>query len=216
MRSAVVLAGGKSSRMGGDKGLVILNGKPIIAHVLERIRLVVDEVIIVIGSDAQREAYISFGDRVIADRLPCGSPLIGAYTGLSEARGEYTFLTGGDQPLIDPRVVELLFAEVRGHDAATPYWPNGWVEPLHSVYRSRQAANAALTLIESGEKRLRLILDTLPNVVRVPVDKMKSIDPELRSLMDVDTSDELESIRLLIEKGGKRGTPDPFKKGTIR
>jgi len=202
--------------MGGDKGLVILNGKPIIAHVLERIRLVVDEVIIVIGSDAQREAYISFGDRVIADRLPCGSPLIGAYTGLSEARGEYTFLTGGDQPLIDPRVVELLFAEVRGHDAATPYWPNGWVEPLHSVYRSRQAANAALTLIESGEKRLRLILDTLPDVVRVPVDKMKSIDPELRSLMDVDTSDELESIRLLIEKGGKRGTPDPFKKGTIR
>ena len=216
MRSAVVLAGGKSSRMGGDKGLVILNGKPIIAHVLERIRLVVDEVIIVIGSDAQREAYISFGDRVIADRLPCGSPLVGAYTGLSEARGEYTFLTGGDQPLIDPRVVELLFAEVRGHDAATPYWPNGWVEPLHSVYRSRQAANAALTLIESGEKRLRLILDTLPDVVRVPVDKMKSIDPELRSLMDVDTSEELESIRLLIEKGGRRGTPDPLKKGTIR
>ena len=201
MRSAVVLAGGKSSRMGGDKGLVSLNGKPIIAHVLERLRLVVDEVIIVIGSDAQREAYASFGDRVIADRMPYGSPIVGAYTGLSEARGEYTFLTGGDQPLINPRVVELLFAEVRGHDAATPYWPNGWVEPLHSVYLSRQAADAALALIESGEKRLRLILDTLPNIVRVPVDKIKEIDPELRSLMDVDTSEELDSMRMLMKRG---------------
>ena len=199
MRSAVVLAGGKSSRMGGDKGLIILDGKPIIVHVVERFRPVVDEVVIVVGSDTQREAYASFGARVVADLFPLGSPLVGAYTGLKEARGEYSFLTGGDQPLIDPRVVELLFTEGDGHDAATPYWPNGWVEPLHSVYRSRPAANAALALIESGEKRLRLILDTLPDVIRVPVDSVKAIDPELRTLMDVDTAQDLERIRHLTE-----------------
>ncbi|MCX6648373.1 MAG: molybdenum cofactor guanylyltransferase [Candidatus Bathyarchaeota archaeon] len=198
MRSAVVLAGGKSSRMGGDKGLITLEGKPIIAHVLERLRPVVDEVVIVVGSDAQGEAYGSFGARVVADRLPSGSPLVGAYTGLGEARGEYTFLTGGDQPLIDPRVVELLFAEAEGHDAATPYWPNGWVEPLHSVYRSRKAADAALVLIESGEKRLRFMLDALPDVKRVPIDEVKAIDPELRTLMDVDTAEDLERVRRLI------------------
>ncbi len=199
MRSAVVLAGGKSSRIGGDKGLIILDGKPIIAHVVERFKPVVDEVVIVVGSDAKREAYASFGARVVADLLPRGSPLVGAYTGLKEARGEYSFLTGGDQPLIDPRVVELLFTEGDGHDAATPYWPNGWVEPLHSVYRSRPAADAALALIESGEKRLRLILDTLPDVIRVPVDSVKAIDPELRTLMDVDTAQDLERIRHLTE-----------------
>jgi molybdopterin-guanine dinucleotide biosynthesis protein A len=183
--------------MGGDKGLIILDGRPIIAHVLERLRPVVDEVVIVVGSDAQREAYDSFGARVVADRLPCGSPLVGAYTGLREARGEYAFLTGGDQPLIDSRVVELLFAEAEGHDAATPYWPNGWVEPLHSVYRSRQAADAALALIESGEKRLRLMLDALPDVKRVLIDEVKAIDPGLRTLMDVDTAEDLERVRRL-------------------
>jgi molybdenum cofactor guanylyltransferase len=200
LRSAVVLAGGKSSRIGGDKGLIILGGKPIIAHILERLRPVVDEVVIVVGSDAQGEAYDSFGARVVTDCLPRGSPLVGAYTGFMKTRGEYVFLTGGDQPLIDPRVVELLFVEAHGHDAATPYWPNGWVEPLHSIYRSRVAAEAALALIESGEKRLRRMLDALPDTRRVSIDALKGIDPELRTLMDVDTAEDLERIRRLIEK----------------
>ncbi len=186
--------------MGGDKGLIILNGEPIITHIVERLKPIVEDIVIVVGSKAQKEAYASFGARVVADRLPRGSPLVGAYTGLKEARGEYTFLTGGDQPLIDPRVVELLFAKAAGHDAATPYWPNGWVEPLHSVYRSRKASDAALVLIESGEKRLRLILDTLPDVTRVPMDEIRAIDPNLKSLMDVDTAKDLEYIRRISEK----------------
>lgn len=201
MRSAVILAGGKSSRMGIDKGLIILDDKPIIAHIIERLRPIVDEVIIVVGSDAQGKDYASFDAKVVTDLFPQGSPLIGAYSGLKEACGEYTFLTAGDQPLIDNRIVELLFLEADGHDAATPYWPNGWVEPLHAVYRSCPAADAALILIESGEKRLRLLIDTLPDVIRVPMDSVIAIDPELRTFMDVDTTQDLEHIRRLTNKG---------------
>ncbi len=186
--------------MGGNKGLVELGGKPIVAHVVERLKPVVDEVVIVVGSESQRAAYQSFGERVVADLIPGSSPLVGAYTGLREARGEYAFLTGGDQPLLDSRVVEFLFTEAEGHSAATPYWPNGWVEPLHSVYHSRHAADIAMTLIESGEKRLRLILDTLSDVVLVPMCEVKTIDPDLRTLMDVDTAQDLEYIRQLTEK----------------
>ncbi len=194
LRAGVVLAGGRSSRMGGDKTLAELRGSPLIAHVVERLRPAVDEVLIVVGSEAQRAAYASFGARVVADLLPRGTPLVGAYTGLGEARGEYAFLTGGDQPLLDRRVVELLFARAEGHDAATPHWPNGWVEPLHAVYRSRPAAEAAQRLIESGENKLGMILRTLPDVVRVPIDDVRAIDPELRTLMDVDTAQDLERV----------------------
>jgi molybdenum cofactor guanylyltransferase len=200
LRSGVILAGGKSSRMGVDKGLISLAGKPIVAHVVKRLTSIVDEVIVVVCSDSQSEAYRGIGAHVVVDVFRSDTPLIGAHTGLAEARGEYAMLVAGDQPLVDPRVVELLFAEAEGHDAATPYWPNGWVEPLHSVYKAKPSAQLALNLERSGKKRLRLLLDSLPDVKRVPIDEVRRIDPELRTLIDIDTPEELDRVRRLIEK----------------
>jgi molybdopterin-guanine dinucleotide biosynthesis protein A len=200
LRSSVILAGGRSTRIGVDKGLILLGGKPIVAHIAERLASVVDEVIVVVCADSQAATYRSLGWRVITDIYTSDTPLVGAYTGLAEARGEYTFLTAGDQPLLDPRIVELLFAEAKGHEAATPTWANGWVEPLHSVYSTKPAAEAAHLLVEAREKRLRMLLDALHDVKHVPIDELKTIDPELRTLMDVDTAEDLERVRHLIEK----------------
>ena len=194
LRSGIILAGGRSSRIGVDKGLIPLNNKPLVTHVAERLTPVVDEILIVVGTESQAEAYYGLGGRVIIDIYHSDTPLVGAYTGLAEARGGYTFLTAGDQPLLDARVVELLFTEAEGHDAATPTWPNGWVEPLHSAYATRPAAQVARRLIEANEKRLRMIIDTLPDVRRVQIDEVKIIDPELRTLMDVDTTEDLKRI----------------------
>jgi hypothetical protein len=52
----------------------------------------------------------------------------------------------------------------------------------------------ALRLIESGENKLGLILHTLPDVVHVPIEEVRAIDPELRTLMDVDTAQDLERV----------------------
>lgn len=200
MYTAIVLAGGRSCRIGGDKGLTLLNGRPLVAHVLARLESVVDELIIVVSSDVQVEAYRGFGARVLTDRVRRDTPLVGAYTGLAEAKGEYAFLTGVDQPLLDPRVIRLLFNEAEGHDAATPTWPNGWVEPLHAVYRSEPAATTALSLIECGEKKLSRILSNLSDVRHIPIDEIKALDQELLTLIDVDTSEELARVsRLLIK-----------------
>ena len=200
MRTAIVLAGGKSSRIGVDKGLVILNEKPLVAYVIERLEPVVDEVILVVGSQAQVVAYEGFGSRVIRDKIQGGTPLVGAYTGFIEASGEYAFLTAVDQPLLDARIVELLFKEAQGHDAATPTWANGWVEPLHAVYKTRPSAAAAERLIEAGDKKLGMILSTLRDVVHIPIDKVKTLDPELHTFMDIDTAEDLEKISRLLTK----------------
>ncbi len=185
--------------MGADKGLALLQGKPLVAHVAERLATVVDEVIVVVSTEDQAKGYRSYGLLVVADAFPSESPIVGAYTGLAVARGGFTFIAGGDQPLLNPRVVELLFDEAEGHDAATPYWPNGWVEPLNSAYRTERAAAAALQLVKSGENRLRRLIDSLPDARRVPIDDIKAIDPDLRTLMDVDTPEEFERIRRLAE-----------------
>jgi molybdopterin-guanine dinucleotide biosynthesis protein A len=199
LRSGVVLVGGRSSRMGVDKGLIPLVGKPLVLHVAERLSTVLDEVIVVCG-EAQAETYKALGLRILTDLYRSDTPLVGAYTGLAAAEGEYTFLTAGDQPLIDPRVVELLLREAEGRDAATPSWPNGWIEPLHSVYHTRRAAEAAIQLVEDGEKRLSLLITSLPDIKRVPIEMIRAIDPELRTLMDVDTAEDVDRIRSLAER----------------
>jgi len=198
LRSGVILAGGRSRRMGVDKGLLPLGGKPLAAHVAERLEATVDEIIFVVGTDSQADAYRGLGGRVVTDAYPSGTPIVGAYTGLTEAHGAYAFLTAADQPFLNPRVIELLFSEAEGHDAATPHWPNGWVEPLHAVYAAKPAAEAARRLIEANEKRLRRLLDALSDVRCVPIDVVRAIDPELRTLMDVDTAEDLEHVRRLI------------------
>lgn len=200
MLSAVILVGGRSSRMGGDKGLMNLDRKPLIAHVAEKLELLVDEVVIVVGSNEQIDAYHKYGTRVVADKPLGNTPLVGAYTGFAEVHGEYVFLTGGDMPLINKRIVDFLFAKVEGYNAATPTWPNGWVEPLHSVYRTKPAAEAALHLIESGKRRLSLILDKLSNVRHIPISIIRKIDPELRTLTDINTTEDLENVRALFKR----------------
>jgi molybdopterin-guanine dinucleotide biosynthesis protein A len=194
MRSAVILAGGNSRRMTVDKGLTLLHGEPLILHTKRRVARVVDEVIVVTHTREQQQTYqrVLNDTKIILDIIGEGSPVLGAYTGLSNALGNYTLLTGHDMPHIDPRVVEHLFNLADGHDAATPVWPNGYVEPLHSVYRSSAGAEQARRLLDTGEMRLRMILRGLIDVVALPVEQIRQIDPELLTLHDIDSLEDLE------------------------
>jgi molybdenum cofactor guanylyltransferase len=194
MRSAVILAGGNSRRMTVDKGLTLLHGEPLILHTKRRVARVVDEVIVVTHTREQQQTYQRVLDdtTIILDAIGEGSPVLGAFTGLSNVQGNYAFMTGHDMPYIDTRVIEQLFNLANGHDAATPLWPNGYVEPLHSVYRSTTGAQQARRLLDIEEKRLRMILRGLTDVVTLPVEEIKKIDPELLTLHDIDSPGDLE------------------------
>ena len=180
-----------------------LKGKLLIQYTIERLVTVVDEVIVVVRSDEQRRAFSSLGVKVVTDRVKEETPLAGAYTGLLEARGQYAFVTGGDYPLLNACAIELLFKEVMGHEAATPSWPDGWVEPLHAVYRAESSTGCALRLLDSGEKRMRMVLRNLNDVKFVPIDAIQRFDPELYTLFDVDTMEDLEKVRRIISLLGQ-------------
>ncbi|MCX6643241.1 MAG: molybdenum cofactor guanylyltransferase [Candidatus Bathyarchaeota archaeon] len=194
MRSAVILAGGNSKRMTVDKGLTLLHGEPLILHTKRRVASIVDEVIVVTHTCEQQQTYQRVLDdtKIILDIIGEGSPVLGAYTGLSNAQGNYTFMTGHDMPYIDPRVVEHLFNLADGHDAATPVWPNGYVEPLHAVYNTSAGAEQARRLLDTGEMRLRMILRGFSDIVTLPVEEIRRIDPELLTLHDIDSPEDLE------------------------
>lgn len=163
----------------------------------------VDEVLVVVGSDAQREAYkgVLDGDvELLVDLYEGGSPLVGAMTGLSRARGRYAFITGCDSPFLSPEAIQLLFSESEGLDGATFQWPNGWIEPLMAIYRVEPSLNLALEAYRVGDLRLRRVLRELPKLKLIPIDLLRSIDPRLLTLFDIDTEDALSQAEEILKE----------------
>ncbi len=127
-RTAIVLAGGESSRFGSNKALQVLAGKPLVSHVAERLSHVVDEIIIVIGRDKSRkeyEAVVPSHVRVLNDEQEGKTPLIGIVAGLRATNSEYALVSACDIPFVDEGVIRFLFEHASGIDAAIPRWNEG-------------------------------------------------------------------------------------------
>jgi molybdopterin-guanine dinucleotide biosynthesis protein A len=204
MRTAIVLAGGDSTRMKGDKGLLVLASEPMVCRVVDGVSRVADEVLVVVGSDDQRKEYSdALGDRaeILTDAYGEGSPLVGAITGLQRSHGEYAFITACDMPFVSPEVIRWLFAEAEGHDGAVFEWPNGWIEPFLAVYRVEPSLRIARDLFGEKNLRLRMILRRLPDVKHIPMDSLRERDPELLTLFDADTRDAMIKAEKILEKG---------------
>jgi molybdopterin-guanine dinucleotide biosynthesis protein A len=203
MRTAIVLAGGDSTRMKRDKGLLDLASEPMVCRVVDGVSGVVNEVLIVVGSVEQLEKYSDLlGDRaeILSDVYGDGSPLVGAITGLQMARGKYALITACDMPFVSLDIVRWLFAEAEGHDGATFEWPNGWIEPFFSVYCVEPSLRIARELYEEKNMRLRMILRRLPDVKHIPIDYLRERDPELLTFFDVDTKEAIVEAEKKLEK----------------
>jgi molybdopterin-guanine dinucleotide biosynthesis protein A len=194
--------------MNGDKGLKELCGEILVNRVMRQVGERVDEVLLVVGSEEQREVYSGVVDediKLVVDLYSEGSPLVGAITGLKHAKSEYAFMAACDMPFISDEVVETLFKEAEGYDGAVFQWPNEWIEPLLAVYRVKPSLEKALDLYDAGDLRVRRILQNLPNVKMIPIDDLKAIDAELHSLFDADTEDALREAEKILEKRGIKG-----------
>ena len=201
MRTGIILAGGDSTRIGTDKGLLDLNGKPLIQYVVESLKPVVDEVIVVVGSDVKKPFYWQVLDEdvtVVSDMYDEGSPLIGLITGLTNASGEYAVVAACDMPFINSDLVDLLFLLSYDLNGTLLVKSNGWVEPLPAVYKVSMCLKRASQLHMQNDLRIRKVLETLPDVARVPIERLKVIDPELRSFFDLDTKERYnEALKIL-------------------
>jgi len=181
-----------------------LAGKPLISYAVDTLTPLVDEVILVVGSDAQRQSYRSIlhsSAKTCVDVYPGGSPLVGLITGLTEARGDYAFVTGCDMPFIRPGPVELLFSMAEGRDGAVFLKPNGWIEPLMAAYRVETCLPEALRLHRAEDLRIRMVLRNLRDVAYVPASNA-GVDPELL-FFDADTEERLAAAERIISRTDK-------------
>lgn len=201
-RTAIILAGGVSSRLGQDKGLVRLAGKPLIQHVLDKVESLVDEKLVVVSSDEQTKQYtkeLGFETKVIADEAEFHGPLRGAAAGFEKARGEYSLLIACDTPFASKNVLQLLLELSLNKSAVIPRWPNCCIEPLEAVYCTKPALEAARDGLRSGEVRMQAMVNRLRNIRYVSTLVLEQLDPGLRTFFNVNTSLDLRKAEVMLK-----------------
>jgi molybdopterin-guanine dinucleotide biosynthesis protein A len=206
-RSAIVLAGGFSSRFGQDKGVLELANKPLIRHVVDAVSTVVDETVVVTNSQERVTKYAEVtrsGVKFAVDVCESRSPLIGALTGFGVAHGKYSLLLPVDTPFVSREVVSLLFELCVNRAAVIPRWPTGNIEPLHAVYQTAQALEAAKNAVAEEKLNMRAMIEKLRGVRYVSTLVIQQLDPELRTFFNINTPADLAEAGAMVKRR-KRG-----------
>ncbi|MCX9024967.1 MAG: molybdenum cofactor guanylyltransferase [Candidatus Methanoperedens sp.] len=194
--SALILAGGRGSRLGyREKALMDINGKPLLAYVIESLEKVVDNLIISVRDRAQGELLESRfpGFSFAYDMHKNTGPLAGILSGLLLSRDEFCFIAACDMPFINDKVVKMLFQKSEFHDAAIPRWEDGFLEPLHAVYRCKPMILETKKAIESGETIILAPVFKL-KVNYVGIEEIKKLDPDLKTFMNINTPEDMQKI----------------------
>jgi molybdenum cofactor guanylyltransferase len=185
--TGLVLAGGQGSRMGGvDKGLARFRGRPLVAHVIERLAPQVGEILV--NANRNPEAYAGFGHRVIADEIPgFAGPLAGFERGLAHARGRLVATVPCDSPFLPADLVARLRAALEASGADLAVARTG-VQPHPVFCLMRRDVHASLSgFLASGQRKIDKWYAALA-VVEV------AFDDEAEAFANINTRDELAGL----------------------
>ena len=215
--SAVILAGGFSTRFGQDKALLQLGTEPLILHVLNRVSSIVDEEIIVASTEkgrSQLQKVVAHKATVLVDEVKIQTPLVGAYTGFNHARNEYSLLLSCDTPFVNAEIMQFLLETCVNRTASIPRWPQGHIEPLQAAYRTKSALTAAKSALDEGKLNMNSMIEQMREVRYISTLVLKQLGPKLRTFLNVNTQADLRSADSLLKKGqyelAVKGTREEF------
>jgi len=114
--TAIILAGGKSSRMGEDKGLMLFEGKSMIEHIINLAKPLVNHILII----SNNSAYHQFGYPVFEDFVKDKGPLVGIFTGLQNTTTVKNLILSCDVPFVNNELIELLLSHSENYDVVIP------------------------------------------------------------------------------------------------
>jgi molybdenum cofactor guanylyltransferase len=187
--SLLIMAGGRGSRLGGTvKALVRVGGRTILERILDQLGPVADEhLALAHGADLVAPE----GLRVVIDTREYAGPLPALAHGLPNATGEVCILVAGDMPFVSRDVFRYML-QLRAREAALVVVPyvDGHIESMHAVFRRQDLSDALATAQRVGEQRLFKVFESLnPRIVEES--ELRRIDPDLRSLFNVNSPEDL-------------------------
>lgn len=184
--TAVIMAGGKSRRMGTDKAFVPFQGKLMIQHVIERIEGVASRQLLVTN---EPPAYAFLGLPMVSDIFQDCGPLAGFHTALYHAATPYILVVACDMPWLNPHLLRYMLSLRHDFDAVVPRWTK-FPEPLHAVYHQN-----CLAPIEEKLRARQFKSIAFYDQVRVRYlerEEIARIDSEGRSFHNINSPQDLE------------------------
>lgn len=214
--TGILLAGGRSRRMGRDKAWVELAGRPLIQWALAALRQASDSQLVVARDRAAAERLAGLGVPMVIDELAARGPLTGVHAGLRAAKTDLCLVLACDMPLVRPELLRFLAVEIGAWDAAVPYAGDAepppdlfagatrardaGLQPLLAAYR--KSCLPALERILAGGPLPTMALLSLVKSRVINPELWRQVDPEGRSFLNINTHQDLElATRLLAGMG---------------
>lgn len=185
--TAVILAGGKSSRMGQPKALLRFAGEPLIVHMVRRLGQLFSDTVVVAAPEQELPALPS---TIVRDDVAHQGPVGGIYYGLKAARRDICFVTSCDAPFLNLRLIAYLMAQISDYDVVVPFTQERF-QPLHAVYR-KQVAPLLKEQLERGELRPIFLYDKV-RTRKITEAEMHPHDPESLSFLNMNTPEDYQA-----------------------
>lgn len=204
MTMAAVLAGGKSRRMGRDKLFIEVEGRGLLQRVLDVLELIFDDIMIVVSATETDETLEKFNwvrHRIVQDLIPDKASMGGLYTGLYYAKSDRVFAVGGDMPFLSRGLINYIISR-DDYDIVIPHTSRG-LHPLHAVY-SRRCLPLIKVMIDEGDLSISSLACKM-NRYDVSEEEIRRVDPDLTSLININTPGDLEMIKGSHIRAGSEG-----------
>ncbi len=200
--TGIILAGGKSTRIGTGKPQLKIGKGHLIDRVVDTLSQFTSSILIVTTEDQVSLAESAApGARRVKDIYPGKGPLGGIYTGLMYAETSYSLVVGCDMPFLNGGLIRYLIDGASGFAAVAP--KIGWmIEPLHAIY-SKSCMPSIEALLRENQLQIIKLFD-LVNTRFVAEKEIDRFDPDHLSFLNINTEDDLLKAEVLI---GAR--PDP-------
>jgi FdhD protein len=187
------MAGGRSMRMGVDKTLLPVHGETLLARVVQAVSGVCAHTVVVTDRAEQiAEAGLPADTEVLIDEVSYQGPLGGLVTALKAAPDDWVLAVAADVPWLEPEVIRALWDAHDDAQVVVAVTEKG-IEPLLALYH-RDCLPVARRVLASGRRRLVAMFSEL-RVVELPLETLRAADPGLRSLVNVNTPEDLAEVR---------------------
>jgi len=191
--SAIIQAGGQSRRMGTDKALIDYHGRPILAHVIDTLRQLSDDVLVVSNrSDVYGPIAAPLDARLVPDYNPPSGPLGGIAAGLVAMKHDLALVVACDMPFLNLDLIRYLIERATDFDVVVPQTGDQY-EPLHAVYR-RSCLVAIQRRLANNERRVISFFQDMRLSV-VSEAEWRVIDPTGRSVANLNTPADLTLLK---------------------
>ncbi len=183
--TAYILAGGKSQRMGTDKGLLDLNGTTFASHICDALAPIENVEIVIISSNA---AYDALGFRRIEDMIADKGPVGGIYTALKDSKTKLNLILSVDVPLVSTQLLTWLLQEHDDTIMMTQLQVGEKTSPLIAVY-DRSCKIVFGEHIAAKQLKLRKVVEDLTNSTLIVPQKWE------KQIQNINTPEEYKKIQ---------------------